>query len=453
MKRKNILIMGAAGRDFHNFNLCFRDNPSCRVRAFTAAQIPYITNRRYPPLLAGRLYPHGIPIFDESEMPELIRKLRIDEVIFAYSDISHSELMHKASLALSLGADFSLKGPDATMLKSRKPVISVSAVRTGAGKSQVTRYICGLIMGMRMKPVVIRHPMPYGNLLEQRVERFTNLDDLALHRCSIEEREEFEPLISAGVTVFAGVDYQQILIAAEGEGDILIWDGGNNDFPFLRPDLEITLVDPLRAGDETSYFPGEVNLRRAEVIIINKANTVNDDLLHRLQETLAAINPRAAILRTSSEIRVVNPSVIQGKKVLVVEDGPTLTHGGMPSGAGFAAAVKFSAAEIVDPRPYASNSIRDLYQKYPHIGPVLPAMGYNRSQIEDLRETVERSRSDLVLSATPIDLLRIMKLSKPVVRVFYDLTESPYEPLKAIIFEFVKQLRTDLPPEKALHEI
>ncbi len=439
MKRKNILIMGAAGRDFHNFNVCFRDNPSCRVKAFTATQIPYIANRRYPPVLAGRLYPQGIPIFEESAMPELIKKFRIHEVVFAYSDISYSELMHKASLALALGVDFSFLGPDATMLKSRKPVISVCAVRTGAGKSQVTRYFCGLIMGMGIKPVVIRHPMPYGNLVEQEVERFAHLDDLALYRCSIEEREEFEPLISAGATVFAGVDHQKILIAAEGEGDILIWDGGNNDFPFLRPDLEITLVDPLRAGHETSYFPGEVNVCRAQVLIINKANTVNNDVLQQLNETLSAINPRAAIVKTASEIRVVDPAAIQGKKVIVVEDGPTLTHGGMPSGAGFAAAVKFSAAEIVDPRPYATDSISDLYRKYPHIGPVLPAMGYSSSQIEDLHRTLELSRCDLVLSATPIDLLRIMKLSKPVVRVYYDLIETSDEPLKAIISEFIRQ--------------
>jgi predicted GTPase len=293
-------------------------------------------------------------------------------------------------------------------------------------------------MKMSLKPVVIRHPMPYGNLLEQEVERFAHLEDLALYRCSIEEREEFEPIISAGATVFAGVDYQKILIAAEGEGDILIWDGGNNDFPFLRPDLEITLVDPLRAGHETSYFPGEVNVRRAQVLIINKANTVNNDVLQQLNETLSAINPRAAIVKTASEIRVVDPAAIQGKKVLVVEDGPTLTHGGMPSGAGFAAAVKFFAAEIVDPRPYATDSISDLYRKYPHIGPVLPAMGYSSLQIEDLRRTLELSRCDLVLSATPIDLLRIMKLSKPVVRVYYDLIEMYDEPLKAIITEFIK---------------
>jgi predicted GTPase len=439
MKRKNVIIMGAAGRDFHNFNVCFRDNPSVRVRAFTAAQIPYIANRRYPQALAGILYPRGIPIFDEKELPELVKKYRINEVIFSYSDISHDEVMHKASLVLALGADFRFLGPDATMLKSRKPVISVCAVRTGAGKSQVTRYISENIMEKGIRHVVVRHPMPYGNLVEQEVERFAHIDDLAQYRCSIEEREEFEPLLSLGVIVFAGVDYSRILCAAEGEGDILVWDGGNNDFPFLRPDMEITIVDPLRAGHETSYFPGEVNVRRAQVIVINKANAVDKGALQRFEETLALVNPKAKIVKTASDVRVSDPAAIAGKKVLVVEDGPTITHGGMPSGAGLAAAVKFSAKEIIDPRPYAVDSITKVYRKYPHIGPVLPAMGYSTEQIEDLRKTLEQSRSEIVLSATPIDLSRIMALSKPVVRVYYDLSETPEEPLKGIIHEFLRE--------------
>jgi predicted GTPase len=438
MKRKNVIIMGAAGRDFHNFNVCFRDNPSCRVMAFTATQIPYIANRRYPQALAGSLYPRGIPIFDEKELPGLVRKYSINEVVFSYSDISHNEVMHKASLVLALGADFRFLGPDATMLKSRKPVISVCAVRTGAGKSQVTRYISGIIMDKGIKPVVVRHPMPYGNLVEQEVERFAHLDDLALHRCSIEEREEFEPLLSKGVIVFAGVDYSKILRAAEEEGDIIIWDGGNNDFPFFRPDLEITLVDPLRVGHETGYFPGEVNLRRAQVIIINKANAVENQVLQRLEETLVVVNPWARIVKTASEIRVSDASAIAGKTVLVVEDGPTITHGGMSSGAGFAAAMKFSAKEIVDPRQFAADSITEIYRKYPHIGPVLPAMGYSIEQIEDLRKTLELSHSEIVLSATPIDLHRIMTLSKPVVRVYYDLSETPEKPLHGIIFKFLE---------------
>ena len=438
MKRKNVIIMGAAGRDFHNFNVCFKDDPSYRVRAFTAAQIPYIANRHYPPVLAGSLYPKGIPIFDETELPKLVREFRINEVVFAYSDISHNDVMHKASLCLALGVDFRFLGPDATMLKSRRPVISVCAVRTGAGKSQVTRYLCEIINGNGFKPVVIRHPMPYGDLVEQAVQRFAHLDDLTLKRCSIEEREEYEPLLNQGVSVYSGVDYQKIMRAAEEEGDLLVWDGGNNDFPFLRPDLEITLVDPLRPGHETSYFPGEVNVRRAQVIVVNKANTVEKDILQRLEESLAAVNPFAAIVKTASEIRVGDPSAIAGKKVLVVEDGPTITHGGMPAGAGYVAALKYSAAEIVDPRPFATYSISEVYRKYPHIGPVLPAMGYSPEQIEDLHRTLELSRSDLILSATPIDLQRVMTLTKPVVRVYYDLFEMPGERLKGILNEFLK---------------
>ena len=438
MKRKNVVIMGAAGRDFHNFNVCFRGDPCYRVRAFTAAQIPYIANRRYPPELAGSLYTRGIPIFDETELTELVRKFRINEVIFAYSDISHNEVMHKASLCLALGVDFRFLGPDATMLKSRRPVISVCAGRTGTGKSQVTRYLCEILTGNGIKPVVIRHPMPYGDLREQVVQRFVHLDDLTLKRCSIEEREEYEPLLNQGVTVYSGVDYEKIVRAAEEEGDLLIWDGGNNDFPFVLPDLEITLVDPLRPGHETSYFPGEVNVRRAQGIVINKANTVDKDVLQRVEESMAAVNPFATIVKTASEIRVSDPSAIAGKKVLVVEDGPTITHGGMPAGAGFAAALKYSAAEIVDPRPFATHSISEVYRKYPHIGPVLPAMGYSPEQIEDLHRTLELSRSDLVLSATPIDLRRVMTLTKPVVRVYYDLLEMPGERLKSIINEFLK---------------
>ena len=438
MKRKNIVIMGAAGRDFHNFNVCFREDPWSRVRAFTATQIPYIAKRRYPPILAGSLYPKGIPIFDETELPALVKELRINEVVFAYSDISHIELMHKVSLCLALGVDFRFLGPEATMLKSRRPVISVCAVRTGAGKSQVTRYLCECINGKGFKPVVIRHPMPYGDLVEQAVQRFAHLDDLTLKRCSIEEREEYEPLINQGVTVYSGVDYEKIVRAAEGEGDLLIWDGGNNDFPFLRSDLEITLVDPLRPGHETAYFPGEVNVRRARVIVINKANTVAENVLQRFEESLTGINPSAVIVQTASEISVSDPSAITGKKVLVVEDGPTITHGGMSTGAGFAAARKYSAAEIVDPRPFATNSISAVYRDYPHIGPVLPAMGYSPEQIEDLQRTLELSSCDLVLAATPIDLRRIMTITKPVVRVYYDLVEMADERLKSCLNEFLK---------------
>lgn len=429
--------MGAAGRDFHNFNVCFRNDPSYRVMAFTAAQIPYITNRRYPSSLAGRLYPHGIPVFDEARLPELIRKYRIEEVIFAYSDLSHNEIMHKASLVLAIGAEFRLLGPDATMLKSRKPVISVCAVRTGAGKSQVTRYISEIILRKCRRPVVVRHPMPYGNLAEQEVERFAEFGDLSLHRCTIEEREEFEPLIANGTVVYAGVDYGKVLKAAEKEGDILIWDGGNNDFPFFRPDLELTVVDPLRPGHETGYFPGEVNLRRAHVVIINKINAVDSEVVRSMEESIRSVNPDARIVLAASEIQVRDAAIIAGKKVLVVEDGPTITHGGMPAGAGLAAAQKFKAARVFDPRPYAVDSITEVYGKYPHIGPVLPAMGYSAEQIEDLRKTIEACPCDLVVSATPVDLERLVKIDKPIARVTYGMREPGEEIMKEIVDEFL----------------
>jgi predicted GTPase len=429
--------MGAAGRDFHNFNVYFRNNPNYRVTAFTAAQIPYISKRRYPPSLSGGLYPHGIPIYDETELPRLIETKRVEQVVFSYSDLSHAELMHKASMVLASGAEFRLLGPDATMLKSLKPVISVCAVRTGAGKSQVTRYISDIILGRSCKPVIVRHPMPYGDLAEQTVERFVHLEDLSRYHCTIEEREEYEPLIKNGSVVFAGVDYEKILRAAEKEGDILIWDGGNNDFPFYRPDLEITLVDPLRPGHETGYFPGEVNLRRAQIVIINKINAVGGDVVSGMETNIKSVNPAALVIKTASEIHVKDAASIAGKRVLVVEDGPTVTHGGMPSGAGFAAAEKFSASVVMDPREYAVDSIREVYRSYPHIGPVLPAMGYSPDQIRDLRKTIEGCPCDLVLSATPIDLKGLMTLDKPVMHVSYETREQSGEPLKKKIEEFL----------------
>jgi predicted GTPase len=438
MKSVRVIIMGAAGRDFHNFNVCFRNNPDYRVTAFTAAQIPYITKRRYPPSLAGRLYPHGIPIYDESELPRLIASKRVEQVIFAYSDISHVELMHKASIVLASGADFRLLGPEATMLKSRKPVISVCAVRTGVGKSQVTRYINHIIQGHYCKPVVVRHPMPYGNLAEQSVERFVHTEDLSRYNCTIEEREEYEPLIESGSIVYAGVDYKRILRSAEKESDVIIWDGGNNDFPFFRPDLEITLVDPLRPGHETKYFPGEVNLRRAHIVIINKINAVDEKVVRVMEENVKSVNPAAIIIKTASEINVVDADSIAGKRVLVVEDGPTITHGGMSAGAGFAAAEKFSAAAVIDPRKFAVNSIREVYRSYPHIGPVLPAMGYNPDQVRDLRRTIEGCPCDIVLSATPVNLEGLMEFDKPVQRVSYEIREQTGEPLRKIIEEFLK---------------
>jgi predicted GTPase len=439
MKRERILIMGAAGRDFHNFNVCFRDDPCVRVVAFTAAQIPYITDRRYPASLAGKLYPRGIPIYDEKELPELLVRLRVDRVAFCYSDISHDELMHRASLVLSLGADFSLLGPAATMLKSRKPVISVCAVRTGCGKSQLTRYLCEILKGKNLLPVVVRHPMPYGDLARQEVERFAGFDDLSLYRCSIEEREEYEPLISKGAVVYAGVDYAKILQLAETEGDLIIWDGGNNDFPFFVPDLEITLVDPLRSGDETGYFPGEVNLRRASLVIINKSNTVVRQVCDRLENSVHSINPAARVLRTDSRISLADPSAVVGRKVLVIEDGPSITHGGLASGAGYAAAVQFKAGTVVDPRPYAVGSLADTFAAYPHISRVLPAMGYSQEQIEDLRQSIERTPCDLILTATPIDLRRLMPLSKPVMQVSYDICEETGSPLKKFILQFLAE--------------
>jgi len=439
MKRERILIMGAAGRDFHNFNVSFRDDPDVRVVAFTAAQIPYISNRRYPAVLAGKLYPRGIPIYEERNLPELLARLRVDRVVFCYSDISHLDLMHKASLVLSLGADFSLLGPAATMLRSRKPVISVCAVRTGCGKSQLTRYLCEIMRDRNLLPVVVRHPMPYGDLARQEVERFASFDDLSLYRCSIEEREEYEPLITRGAVVYAGVDYAKILRLAEREGDLIIWDGGNNDFPFFVPDLEITLVDPLRSGDETCYYPGEVNLRRASIVVINKSNTVVAQVCDRLEKIVHAVNPRARVVRTLSRVSLADPAAVEGRKVLVIEDGPSITHGGLASGAGYAAAIQFRAAAIVDPRPYAVGSLSETYAAYPHISRVLPAMGYSEGQIEDLRQSIERTPCDLILSATPIDLRRLMPLSKQVLQVAYDIHEEPGSPLKKIILQFLAE--------------
>jgi len=437
MTRKNVVIMGAAGRDFHNFNVAFRNNPLYRVKAFTAAQIPFIAGRRYPSSLAGSLYPSGIPVIPEMELDQLLVKHRINEVVFAYSDVSHLAVMHKASFVLSRGADFRLLGPDATMLKSRKPVITVCAVRTGCGKSEVTRYLCGVLREKGIKPVVVRHPMPYGDLALQAVERFEHFADLSLYKCTIEEREEYEPLIRQGVVVYAGIDYQRILRSAEREGDVLIWDGGNNDFPFFRPDLEITITDPLRPGDETSYFPGEVNLRRANIVVINKINAAEKENIRAVEIAVKSVNPAARIIRTRSKVSVNRPADIKGKSVLIIEDGPTITHGGLAGGAGFAAAMAFRAGRIIDPRPYAVGSIANIFRDYPHIGPLLPAMGYSTAQVEELRQTIEATPCDLILAATPIDINRIMNLSKPVTRVSYDIEEEKGAPLKTAVDAFL----------------
>ncbi|MEA5114639.1 MAG: cyclic 2,3-diphosphoglycerate synthase [Geobacteraceae bacterium] len=439
MKRQRIIIMGAAGRDFHNFNMCYRHDPGVRVMAFTAAQIPFIANRRYPASLAGELYPRGIPIYEEKMLPELIRRHRVTNVAFAYSDISYEELMHRASIVLACGADFTLSGPSATMLKSRKPVISVCAVRTGCGKSQVTRYLCSVLRDEGLVPIVVRHPMPYGELQRQAVERFSGFDDLSIYRCSIEEREEYEPLLRTGAVVYAGIDYEKILRSAEKEGDVILWDGGNNDFPFFYPDLEIVIADPLRFGDETGYFPGEVNLRRAQLIVINKRNTVVRAVCDALERKILSVNPSAAVIRTDSQLRLSDPDRLRGRSVLVIEDGPSITHGGLPSGAGYAAAVQFGAREIVDPRPFGVGSMVETFAAYPHIGCVLPAMGYSSDQISDLMKTIERTPCDLVVSATPIDLNSLFHVSKPMVRVYYDIAEDEGTPLKRNVLHFLAQ--------------
>ncbi|WP_298269338.1 cyclic 2,3-diphosphoglycerate synthase [Geobacter sp.] len=438
MKEERVIIMGAAGRDFHNFNTVFRNNPAYRVVAFTAAQIPFIAERRYPPALAGRRYPEGIPIHPESSLLELIRRHRVSKVVFAYSDIAHAELMHKASAVLAAGADFWLIGPDATMLASSRPVISVCAVRTGCGKSQVTRHICALLADAGVRPVVVRHPMPYGDLATQVVERFAGFDDLSLHHCTIEEREEFEPLVGRGTVVYAGIDYERILREAEREGEVIVWDGGNNDFPFFRSDLEIVLVDPLRPGHETAYFPGEVNLRRAGLVVVNKANAAAPEVVARLEEDVRRINPKAEVVRTFSRVIVSDPGAIAGKRVLVIEDGPTVTHGGMPTGAGYAAALESGAAEVLDPRPWAVGSIAKSFEEYSHLGPVLPAMGYSSGQVDELRRTIEAVPCEAVVSATPVSLERLFRTQKPMVRVFYEIEELPGAPLRRAIGRFLE---------------
>ena len=374
-------------------------------------------------------------------MKKSCQNIRIDQVVFAYSDISYNELMHRASRVLARGADFRLIGPDASMLKSSRPVISVSAVRTGCGKSEIVRYLCSILVESGIKPVVIRHPMPYGELAGQAVERFENFEDLSLYRCTIEEREEFEPLLQRNAVVYAGVDYEKILRLAETEGEIILWDGGNNDFPFICPDLEVTIADPLRPGDEVSYFPGEVNVRRAAVIVINKINNASDEQIVQVEHSVAAINPEAALVKVASEISVDDPSAVTGKRVLIIEDGPTITHGNMASGAGLVAAKKYGAARIVDPRPYAVGSIAEVFRAYPHIGPVLPALGYRPEQVEELRLSIESAPWDVVLSATPIDLNRLISISRPVIRVTYDISEVAGKPLRAAILRFLANVR------------
>jgi len=429
------IIMGAAGRDFHNFNTFFRGNKDYEVVAFTATQIPDIEGRLYPPELAGELYPSGIPIRAEEELPALIKEYNVDQVIFAYSDVPHEYVMHKASLVIAAGADFRLLGTRETQVKSTKPVVSVCAVRTGAGKSQTTRRVSLILREMGFKVAAIRHPMPYGNLIAQEVQRFANYDDLDEYDCTIEEREEYEPHIDNGVIVYAGVDYEKIVRRAEEEVDIVLWDGGNNDFPFYVPDLQIVVADPHRPGHESKYYPGETNALMADVFIINKVDTADPDNVIQLRENLRQLNPDAIQIEAASPLFVDDPASIKGKRVLVIEDGPTLTHGEMAYGAGYVAARRFGAAEIVDPRPFAVKSIAATYEKYPKTGPILPAMGYGEAQMRDLEATIEKADVDMVIVGTPIDLTRVIKINKPYQRVRYELQEIGQPTLKDILKE------------------
>jgi predicted GTPase len=425
--------MGAAGRDFHNFNVAFREDKDYEVVAFTATQIPDIEGRTYPAALAGKMYPKGIPIHAESDLLSLIRDLKVDQVVFAYSDVPHEYVMHKASMVLAAGADFRLMGEKATQVKSSKPVVSVCAVRTGAGKSQTTRRVSLILRGMGFKVAAIRHPMPYGDLVKQEVQRFATYADLDKHKCTIEEREEYEPHIDNGVIVYAGVDYGKILRQAEKEVDIVLWDGGNNDFSFYVSDLKIVVADPHRPGHESTYHPGEVNARDADVIVINKVDTADPQAVIKVRENLRLLNPKATVIEAASPLFVDDPAAIQGKRVLVIEDGPTLTHGEMAYGAGYVAARRFGAAEIVDPRPFAVKSIAATYRKYPKTGPILPAMGYGDAQVKDLEATINKADVDLVVIGTPIDLTRILKINKPSQRVRYELQEIGQPTLEDIL--------------------
>ncbi len=415
--------MGAAGRDFHNFNVYFRNNDLTEVVAFTAAQIPGIEKRNYPPELSGPKYPKGIPIFSEQKLTELISKFDVDEVIFAYSDVSYEYVMRRASLVLACGADFRFMGPSTTMLKAKIPVVSVCAVRTGSGKSQTSRKVAIALKKMGFRVAVIRHPMPYGDLAKQVWQRFASYEDLDKHDCTIEEREEYEPHIANGITVFAGVDYEEILKEVEKEADIIVWDGGNNDIPFYRPDLHIVVSDPHRPGHERTYYPGEANLRMADVVIINKVDTASPEGIETVRRNIKAVNDDALIIEASSPITVDNPVMIKGKRVLVVEDGPTLTHGNMAYGAGVIVARRLGASEIVDPRPYAVGSIVDTFNKYTHLGTLLPAVGYGKEQIKELEKTINKTPCDAVLIGTPIDLRLVLHINKPAVRAKYDLKE------------------------------
>jgi len=442
MSKRNVLIIGAAGRDFHNFNAYYRDNEAYNVVAFTAAQIPDIAGRRYPPELAGKLYPEGIPIYAEEDLPRLIRDLNVDECTFSYSDVSYQHVMSVSAIVEAAGASFVLLGPKDTMLKSSKPVIAVGAVRTGCGKSQTSRRISEILMEKGIKVVVIRHPMPYGDLVAQRVQRYAELSDLEKHKCTIEEMEEYEPHIVGGNVVYAGVDYEAILREAENDPDgcdVILWDGGNNDLPFYVPDLQVTVVDPHHPGHELRYYPGEVTLRIADVVIINKMDSADAAGIEAVRKNIAAVNPNAVVSDAASTLDIDDPSVVKGKKVLVVEDGPTLTHGEMKIGAGVVAARKFGAAELVDPRPYTVGKLSETFEHYPEIGTVLPAMGYGEQQLRDLEATINSTECDAVVIGTPIDLSRIVKINKPSIRVYYNLQEIGRPDLTEVLEDFIEK--------------
>ncbi len=435
---KNVLIMGAAGRDFHNFNVYFRDNEEYNVVAFTATQIPNIEGRLYPKELAGKLYPKGIQIYPEEDLTKLIKEKNVDIVVFSYSDVSHEYVMHKASEVMAAGANYMLLGPKDTQIKSKKPVISICAVRTGSGKSQTTRRVVDILKSKGKKVAVIRHPMPYGNLVEQRVQRFATMEDLDKNKCTIEEREEYEPHIKRGVVVYAGVDYEGIIREAEKEADIILWDGGNNDFPFYKSDLQIVVVDPHRAGHEIKYHPGEVNLRSADIIVINKEETASLDNINIVRENIRKFNPKAIVVDAASPFFSTDSNLVRGKRVLAIEDGPTLTHGEMAYGAAVLFSIKYGASELVDSKEYAKGTIKGVYEKYKQIHNYLPAMGYSPEQVKDLEATINSTPADLVVSGTPIDLTRLVKINKPLVNVKYELQEIGKPDLSEIIENFLK---------------
>jgi len=443
MPPRKIIIIGAAGRDFHNFNTAYRNNPDFNVVAFTAAQIPDIAGRKYPAALAGELYPDGIPIYDQAELERLIKDLDADACIFAYSDVPYSTVMELGARVNAAGADFGMLGPKRTMLKSTKPLIAVGAIRTGCGKSQTSRRIVEILMAKGKKVIAVRHPMPYGDLEAQKVQRFAEIADLKKHNCTIEEMEEYEPHIARGNVIYAGVDYEAILRAAENDPsgcDVILWDGGNNDFPFYQPDLMVTVVDPHRPGHELSYYPGEITLRLANVVVINKIDSADFENIQAVRANIEKVNPHAVVVDAASTLTVEKPEVIRGKRVLVVEDGPTLTHGDMKIGAGIVAAKRFGAAEIVDPRPYAVGKLAETFRIYPNVGTLLPAMGYGEEQMRDLTETIKRTDCDSVIIATPIDLGRVIKIDKPNTRVEYSLQEIGRPSMEDVLQDFIKRV-------------